>query len=80
MNQKHKDLYNSWRELVKLKESMGAKLLELIAHPDCKPEHLVDALPKYQATVAMLRKHKPTMVKALGAYTVLAMNVENTKI
>lgn len=80
MNQKHKDLYTSWRELVKLKESMGAKILELIAHPDCKPEHLADALPPYKATVEMLRKHKPTVVKAMGANTVLAMHVEQTRL
>lgn len=80
MNQKHKDLYTSWRELVKLKESMGAKILELIAHPDCKPEHLTDALPTYKAVVEMLRKHKPTMVEALKRYPVLSDSVANTRL
>lgn len=80
MNQKHKDLYASWRELVKLKESMGAKILELIAHPDCKPEHLTEALPPYKATVEMLRKHRPTMVEALKRYPVLSDSVKNTHL
>lgn len=80
MNQKHKDLYASWRELVKLKERMGAKILELIAHPDCKPEHLTEALPPYKATVEMLRKHRPTMIEALKRYPVLSDSVKNTHL
>lgn len=60
-----KELYDSWNALVKHKNHMGEKLLELIAHPDCTPAHLAEAMPRYQATVEMLRKHKPTMLDAL---------------
>lgn len=80
MKQKYKDLYTSWRALVKLKDAMGAKILELIAHPDCKPEHLTEVMPRYKAVVEMLRKHKPTMVEALKHYPVLSASVANTKL
>lgn len=80
MNQKYKDLYTSWRALVKIKDDMGAKILALIAHPDCKPEHLTEVMPRYKAVVEMLRKHKPTMVEALKHYPVLSASVANTKL
>lgn len=80
MKEKHKDLYNSWRALVKLKEDMGSKVLELIAHPDSTPEHIAQVMPQYKRVVAMLRDHKPAMVKAMGNYPILSRAIEQTKL
>lgn len=79
------ELYKSWDALVKHKERMGAKILELIAHPDSTPEHLAEALPRYKDIVGKLRDHKPVILQALnkGASWRLSSaydTVKNTKL
>ena len=78
--QKRRELYLSWLALVKLKVSMGEKVLELIAHPESKPEHVAEVMPRYKAVVEMLRKHKPAMLNALRHDPALYTHVSNTKI
>lgn len=77
-------LYDSWRDLVALKESMGEKVLELLAHPDCTPEQAQElysqVLPAYRSTVQKLRKHKPTVLNALKNYPVLFDSVNRVKL
>jgi hypothetical protein len=62
------ELYRSWLALVKLKEDMGRKVLEIAAHPDAPPncKYLADAAPRYKDVVQRLRKHKPVVVAALN--------------
>lgn len=80
MTDKYRSLYGSWHELVQLKKDMGAKILELIAHPDCKPEHLTEAMPRYREVVGMLRSHKPAIIKALDRYPLLQRKVMDEKL
>ena len=60
------DLYESWDEMVKLKERMGKSLLELIAHPEATNEQIVETALRYRKVVYDLRKHKPNVLEALN--------------
>ena len=65
MTDKYTNLYTSWQDLVKLKEDMGRKVLEIIAHPDAKAEDIGRGVAAYSSVVQSLRKHKPTILDAL---------------
>lgn len=83
MNNKQKatDLYKSWMELVKLKESMGSKVLEIAAHPDATADDLATVAPRYRDVVQKLRKHKPVVIEALNKlHPVLAGYVADKKL
>lgn len=64
-NIKLMELYKSWAALVKHKENMGSKILELIAHPEVSTQDIERWVPAYRNIVAMLREHRPTVLKAL---------------
>lgn len=79
------DLYQSWDEMVKLKERMGRSLLELIAHPDATDEQIVTTALRYRTVVMDLRKHKPTVLEAMNkgySYKLrsLADNIMKTRL
>ena len=59
-------LYQSWDALVKKKETMGALILEMIAHPEATTQDIERWIPQYRAVVQMLREHRPHVIDALG--------------
>ena len=81
--EKAPELYRSWLALVKLKEDMGRKVLEIAAHPDAPPncKYLAEAVPRYKDVVQRLRKHKPVVVEALNKlYPALARHADDHHI
>ena len=75
-------LYKSWRQIVQLKEKMGATILELVTHPDATPEQIMEPAMRYRKLVNDLRENRQVIVDALHkhGHNMLASDVASTKL
>ena len=83
MSYNYESILRTWWEMVKTKDKMGERVLEVISHPDSTPEQIALVADRYRAVCASLRAERKKVLEVLytsGKYTPSANMIAEQKI